>query len=141
MVIPTYSFVSLHHLPSGGEHHGRGEQITDVTAVGPHGGVSQQPGGPVLYVENTSHAVLTLVISDNIKQIQLSPDLPTTSTLTSAQIVSSRWVRDRRQQEFDWTIWNIDLYSEHWRYLVTILDFSSNLKGIKKFRTKSFLVV
>ena len=68
----TYSFVSLHHLPSGGEHHGRGEQITDVTAVGPHGGVSQQPGGPVLYVENTSHTVLALVVPEGRAGCHLS---------------------------------------------------------------------
>ena len=86
----THSFITLHHLPGGREDNGRGEEITDVATVGPHGGICHQPGSPVLYVENTSHAVLTLVISDNIKQIQLSPDLPTTSTLTSAQIVSSR---------------------------------------------------
>ena len=36
MVIPTYSFVSLHHLPRGGEHHGGRVHVADVPAVGPH---------------------------------------------------------------------------------------------------------
>ena len=36
MVIPTYSFVSLHHLPGGGEHHRGRVHVADVPAVSPH---------------------------------------------------------------------------------------------------------
>ena len=36
MVIPTYSFVSLHHLPGGREHHRGRVHVADVPAVSPH---------------------------------------------------------------------------------------------------------
>ena len=62
--VNTHRLVSLHHLPGGGEHHGRGEEVTDVPAVGPHRGVGQEPGGPVLDVENTPDTVLALVVPE-----------------------------------------------------------------------------
>ena len=75
----THCFISLHDLPCGGEDHWRREEITDVTAVGPHGWICHQPGGPVLYVEDTPHTVLALVISDNRHSSVSSQYSPVTS--------------------------------------------------------------
>ena len=76
----THSFVSLHDLPGGGIDHWRTEELTDVTTVGQRGCIGHEPGSPVLYVENTSHAVFTLIISANSKQI--SPVTCLTSLLS-----------------------------------------------------------
>ena len=76
----THSFVSLHHLPGGGIDHWGTEELTDVTTVGQRGCIGHEPGSPVLYVEDTSHTVFTLVISGNSNRSdqssQLSPHLP-----------------------------------------------------------------
>ena len=83
----THSFVSLHDLPGGGIDHWRTEELTDVTTVGQRGCIGHEPGSPVLYVENTSHTVLTLVISDKRTSPLISQCDTINTNLSSKSVV------------------------------------------------------